>query len=331
MQEFDVIARFFSHQNSQQNASSAGVLLDKGDDCALLQPSQGKQLAISTDTLVADVHFFADMSAHSIAHRALASNLSDLAAMGAKPKWFSLALTLPSVDETWLAEFSRGLFELADLHGIYLTGGDTTKGPLAISITVIGEVNGNTALKRNNAKPDDLIAVTNQLGDAAAALQFLPAKNISQLPLAQQNIIAAYQYPKPQLDAGQALLGIANSALDISDGLLADLQHICAASQLSAQISLDKLPLSDDLIAQFGQQQAIRYAATGGDDYQLCFTFAKDKLCQLTEIMQQQGIHWTVIGSMKQSEQSRHQVKCTLDEQPFEFDRAGYQHFSEDH
>jgi len=239
MDEFELIARYFT----PQKISRADVIVDIGDDCAILDIPTTSHLAITTDTLVNGVHFPMETAAFDVGYKSLAVNLSDLAAMGATPAWASLALTLPGYDETWLAEFSRGFFDLATRHGVQLMGGDMTRGPLSITVTALGFVPKNQAIQRQGAKPGDLIYVTDTLGDAGLALSFL--KNKTAMAAAHQHtILTRLNRPEPRIDIGIQLRPIASSAIDISDGLAADLGHILKKNRVGAHIYVDQLPLS---------------------------------------------------------------------------------------
>lgn len=264
--EFDLIARYFTR------APRAGgpVLLGVGDDGALLNPPPGETLVISTDMLVEGRHFFAGADPEALGHKALAVNLSDLAAMGARPLGFTLALALPAADEAWLAPFARGLLALADAQGIELVGGDTTRGPLNICITVFGSVAAPQALRRDGAVAGDDVWVSGTLGDARLALEAL-RDTLTQPAAALQAAELRLHRPTPRLALGLALRGIASAAIDVSDGLLGDLGHILERSSLGAVIDADTLPCG---VALAAQPAAIRreYALNGGDDYELCFT-----------------------------------------------------------
>lgn len=259
--EFDLIARFFSRP-------AANAVLGVGDDCALLTPTPGHTLAVSTDMLVAGRHFFPDADPEALGHKALAVNLSDLAAMGATPRWALLALALPAADEAWLAAFSRGLYTLADVHGVALVGGDTTRGPLNISITVLGEVAADKALRRDAAQVGDDIWVSGELGGAALALAHL--KGEIDLGIHAEACLQRLHRPTPRLALGRALSGVAHAAIDISDGLLADLAHILERSGVGAEIELSRLPLAPAFAAF--PERVVSCALAGGDDYELCFT-----------------------------------------------------------
>jgi thiamine-monophosphate kinase len=281
MGEFDLIERYFkapARAMQQRDADNASLQLGIGDDCALLQPTAGMQLAISSDMLVEGRHFFADIDPYKLGYKALAVNLSDLAACGAKPLAFTLALALPKADAAWLEPFSRGLLALAAEHNCHLIGGDTTQGPLNMCITVFGEVPKNMALLRSGAKPGDDIYVSGTVGDARLALEHFRG-NVA-LPddlFAQARI--RMETPTPRLALGMALRGIASSAIDVSDGLLGDLGHILKQSQVGAVI--DTI-FAMNLIAiqaintpsecQFISQKQLEYVLAGGDDYELAFT-----------------------------------------------------------
>ena len=275
MSEFDLIKRYFTRP-------TANAVLGVGDDCALLAPRPGTQLAISSDMLVEGRHFLADVDPAALGHKALAVNLSDLAACGARPLAFTLALALPRIDEAWLAGFSRGLFELADLHGCELIGGDTTQGPLNICITVFGEVpvvNGcSQALLRSGAQAGDDIYVSGTVGDARLALGAMRGQ--IELPAAMfEQARERLERPTPRVALGQALRGVATAAIDVSDGLLGDLQHVLDASHLGAVIDTS---VAINLIAAcasysgatslFSLEKQLQYVLAGGDDYELAFT-----------------------------------------------------------
>jgi thiamine-monophosphate kinase len=277
--EFDLIERFFKRPARQ---AATGVALGVGDDCALLQPAPGTQVAISCDMLVEGRHFLPEVDPALLGHKALAVNLSDLAACGAQPRAFTLALALPQSDEAWLAAFSRGLFALADAHGCELIGGDTTQGPLNICITVFGEVpvvaGRSQALLRSGARPGEDIYVSGTLGDARLALEALQGKLDLPAPLLAR-ARARLEQPTPRVALGLALRGVASAAIDVSDGLLGDLGHILKASACGATIDTS---LAIDLIAvhaffetaegQAGRAQQLALVLAGGDDYELLFT-----------------------------------------------------------
>jgi len=268
LSEFDLIKRYFQRSRPGRDSTVLGI----GDDCALLAPAPGRQLAISSDMLVEDRHFFAGADPAMLGHKALAVNLSDLAAMGARPVAFTLALALPAADPVWLEGFSNGLFALADAHGCELVGGDTTKGPLNICITVFGDIEPGHALRRGAAQPGDDIWISGTLGDARLALAGC-WKELELAPALQTQAALRLHMPTPRVALGLALAAspVAHAALDISDGLVGDLGHILAASKVGATLDVDALP-AGPVLAQQPVALRRRFTAAGGDDYELCFT-----------------------------------------------------------
>ncbi len=284
MSEFDLIRRHF-------NRPAPNALLGIGDDAALFQVSAGNVLAISTDMLVSGTHFFPDADPFLLGHKTLAVNLSDLAAMGAVPRWATLAIALPQADDVWLERFSAGFFALAQQHGVDLIGGDTTRGPLNLCVSIIGEVPPKLALRRDGAREGDDIWVSGKLGDAALGLAHLQGKVA--LPQAElATCLTALHAPVPRVALGLALRGIARSAIDISDGLLADLGHILVRSQVAARIVFDDLPLSK-ILRDSGQS---KLALSGGDDYELCFTAAVENRANIEHIAAELQLPLTRIG-----------------------------------
>ena len=269
MGEFELIRNFFAAAPCAQGGE--GVALGIGDDCALLDVPFGEQLAISTDTLVAGVHFADPCDPFLLGQRSLAVAASDLAAMGATPLAFTLALTLPAVEADWLQAFARGLNLMAQGCGLRLIGGDTTRGPLCLTLTVFGRVPRGQALTRSAARPGDLLCVGGELGNAAGALPLVLGQR-SATPAIAEPLLAHYWSPQPQLALGQALRGKASSALDISDGLLADCGHIALASKVGLLIENDRVPVSLALQEFLGDAAAQQAALSGGDDYVLAFT-----------------------------------------------------------
>jgi thiamine-monophosphate kinase len=293
LSEFDLIARFFQ----RDQAPPAQVALGIGDDCALLTPAVGMQLAISTDMLLEGRHFFPQVDPQTLGHKALAVNLSDLAAMGARPLAFTLSLALPSVEEDWLAAFARGLFALADQQQCPLIGGDTTRGPLNICVTVFGEVPPGLALRRDAAQDGDDIWVSGAVGDARLAL----ASKLDEIELDGASLAQALprlQMPTPRVQLGLALRGVANAAIDLSDGLCGDLGHILKRSNLGATLNADALPVGPALARQAeGHRRA--YALAGGDDYELCFTAPVAKRAQVEAAGAASATPVTRVGSME--------------------------------
>jgi thiamine-monophosphate kinase len=273
LSEFDLIERYFTPSSRSGRSSRADLGI--GDDCALVTPSAGNQLAISSDMLVAGRHFFENVDPAALGYKSLAVNLSDLAAMGAAPLAFTLALALPTASEAWLEGFSRGLFRAADEYGCELIGGDTTRGPLTISITIFGEVTFGKALRRDAAEVGDDLWVSGSLGDAAAGLNAL--RGVLALPGPLRELaISRLETPTPRVGFGIALRDIANAAIDVSDGLLGDLGHILKRSGVGALVEVALLPLGPTLQDQ-PDSVAIPFALNGGDDYELCFTAPVDR------------------------------------------------------
>ena len=281
--EFDLIWRFFkAGSESMAQTQTDQVLLGIGDDCALLQPDAAQNLAVTSDMLVEGRHFFAGANPEWLGHKALAVNLSDLAAMGAKPVGFTLALALPDANADWLAQFSQGLFHLAQQWQCPLIGGDTTQGPLTICITALGHVPAGSAIKRSGAKVGDDIWVSGSLGDARLALGVL-RNEWSLNPSGLEAVLPRMHEPEPRIALGMQLRGVASSALDVSDGLLGDLRHILKASQVNAEVLIDQLPTSPTLAEQ-PQDLRRQCAANGGDDYELCFTAPKNKRTEIESL-----------------------------------------------
>ncbi|MFO1386248.1 MAG: thiamine-phosphate kinase [Chitinivorax sp.] len=315
MNEFELIRQYF-----QRPASNA--LLGVGDDAALLLPTPGKALAVSSDMLVCDRHFFADTDPYWLGHKALAVNLSDMAAMGARPRWFLLSLALPAVDKDWLARFSAGLFSLADAHEVSLVGGDTTRGPLNLSLQIIGEVSPEQALRRDQALPGDDIWISGQVGEAALALRHLQQQVT--LPAADvEALLPRLQAPQPRVSLGLALAPYSRCAIDVSDGLVADLGHICAASACAAEIVLSALPLTP-LMCSLDPDLALQLILAGGDDYELCFTAAPVHADALVRLSQQLGLALTRIGRIVPGSGVR---VLQADGQPLSHVFKGFDHF----
>jgi thiamine-monophosphate kinase len=265
--EFELIARYFTGRGAARD----DVKLSVGDDAAVVTPRAGAELVLALDTIVAGVHFPADTGARFVGHRALAVNLSDLAAMGAEPAWALLGLTLPAADESWLTGFAAGLDELARRFGVALIGGDTTRGPLAATVTVGGWVAAGCALTRGGAQAGDDLWVSGTTGDAGAGLAILQGK-IAASGAAREELLRRFLLPEPRVGLGLALGGIASACIDISDGLAGDLEKLCRASGVGARLDCARLPLSAPLVETVGDAAAMRFALTAGDDYELLFT-----------------------------------------------------------
>jgi thiamine-monophosphate kinase len=296
MSEFNLINHYFK----ELTASREDVVLGIGDDCAVMQVPDGQLLATSTDTLISGVHFPVDTPVEDIAYKALAVNLSDLAAMGAQPAWVSLALTLPEQTSEWLTSFSRGFAQLAKIHNVQLIGGDTTRGDLSITVQIFGFVEPDKILRRDQAKTGDLIYVSGNLGDAGLGLlSVLNKQNATESLLA---CVQKLNRPPPRVELGLALTRISACAIDISDGLAADLQHILDESQCGAKVELSALPLSDELKSYYGEQIDFNQVLTSGDDYELCFTVATSQQSKLEALASQLNIKLSCIGVIKQGE-----------------------------
>jgi thiamine-monophosphate kinase len=301
-------------------ATRGDVALGIGDDAALLRVPAGQLLAVSTDTLLAGRHFPDDTDAADLGWKALAVNLSDLAAMGAQPAWCTLALTLPHADAAWLDAFLDGFLELADAHGVALVGGDTTAGPLAITVTVHGFVPEGEALRRSGARVGDEVWVTGTLGDAAAGLQQWRARGLQSAKLRHR-----LDRPTPRVEAGLALRGLARAAIDVSDGLAADLGHVLAASGVGAELELGRLPTSVPLLEHFGND-AERWGLqlSGGDDYELCFTAPAANAFAIEQALAQCDVIATVVGRVVAGAGLSLR---TPEGEAFDLPSAGFDHF----
>jgi thiamine-monophosphate kinase len=267
--EFELIDRWF-----RRPAGREDVRLGVGDDAALLDVPAGATLVATTDTLVEGVHFLTDAPADSVGHQALAVNLSDLAAMGAEPAWVLLSLSLPEVDEAWVAAFAAGFQTLASRTGVALVGVDTVRGPLVVTVTALGYVERAQALTRSGARPGDRLYVSGFLGEASAGLELL-RRDATSRP--DDPCVRRHRYAEPRIELGRALRSHATAAMDVSDGLLGDLAKLCTASRVGAQVELEHLPLSAALLARCPREAAERHALNGGDDYELLFTLPPDR------------------------------------------------------
>jgi len=317
--EFDIITRYFS----QAFPKRADVTLGIGDDAALCTIPAEMQLAVAIDTLVEGVHFPTTTRAEDIGYKALAVNLSDMAAMGATPAWMTLALTCPQADEIWLKSFSQGLLELAQAAQVSLIGGDTTHGPLTVTIQIAGYVPPRRALQRRGTQPGDGIYVTGTLGDAGLGLASVQ-KQVTLPRPAQQFVESRLNRPTPRLPEGQALRGIASSAIDISDGLAADLGHILDASGVGASLQLERLPLSRALREHLSIEAARNLALSAGDDYELCFTVPPSREAALQKALTADS--YTHIGIIEKTPG----LRCRDAEgRIFTPKQKGYQHFNE--
>ncbi|MBS1170816.1 MAG: thiL [Burkholderiaceae bacterium] len=315
LSEFDLIAKYFTRP-------TPNATLGVGDDCALLTPTPGTQIAISSDMLVSGTHFFANAEPKLLGHKSLAVNLSDLAAMGAKPVAFTLALSLPKPDEPWLAAFADGLLSLADLYGCELIGGDTTRGPLNICITVFGEIPAGKALRRDAAKVGDDIWVSGALGEARLGL----AGMRNELALDAATLSAAVMrlhQPMPRVALGIALRSVANAAIDVSDGLVGDLGHILARSGVGATLNVDALPVGP-MLSEQPQEVRRRFALSGGDDYELCFTAPPSMRAAVLNAGNETGKAVTRVGTIE----ATHGLRLTdAGGVPLELHATSFDHF----
>ncbi len=339
LSEFSLIERYFSqpaaafearpaHASGEEPKATLGI----GDDCALLAPKRGQQLAISTDMLVSGRHFFPEISPWALGYKALAVNLSDLAAMGAKPRAFTLALSMPKADETWLQAFSDGLFHIANAHGCELIGGDTTGGPhVTISITVFGDVPAARALRRDAARPGDDIWVSGTLGNARAGLGIRRGEWSMKDPADEALAIKALEQPQPRVELGIALRGVAHAALDISDGLAGDLLHILKRSKVRATVNIDQIPRSSMIAAMLAPAQ-LQCILAGGDDYELCFTAPTHARAKIERTAERQEILLTRIGTIEGLVGSNDlpAIDWCNNAGPVSFTDTGFDHFHAD-
>ena len=316
--EFDLIARHFTR-------ATPGAVLGVGDDCALLAPTPGMQLAVSSDMLLEGRHFSPQDGPAGLGHKSLAVNLSDLAAMGATPRWATLAIALPEQNDAWLTAFARGFFRMADQHGIELVGGDTTRGTLTISITVIGEVPPGQALRRDGAQPGDDVWVSGTIGSAALALAYRQGR-LSMEQVDAAKVLPALYLPTPRVALGIALRGVATSAIDISDGLLGDLGHVLERSRIGATLEFASLPTLPVAQAYLHEKVARDCVLAGGDDYELCFTAPADRRDVVAAAAQSAGVAVTRVGRIN-TEPGLALVDA--DEKPLPFEKTGYDHFDE--
>lgn len=318
--EFDIIRRHFLRNRPLR----ADVVTGIGDDAAVLQVPQDHDLVVCTDTLVAGRHFPDTTSPAAIGHKALGVNLSDLAAMGAQPAWATLALTLPEYDETWLTAFMSGFFELADRYRVDLVGGDTTRGPLSVTVQAHGFVPSGSALQRRGARPGDQVYVTGTPGDAGLALHLQEA--------AGATLQRRLDYPEPRIAAGQQLHGIAGAVIDVSDGLLADLGHLLEYDGLGATLQVDALPRSREFLGRLGRagndadSLYHELPLCAGDDYELCFTVAQDRVAKLDAVCAALDCGCTRIGEIEREPG----IRChRRDGSLYTPEGSGYLHFGD--
>lgn len=319
--EFSLIARYFDRVSSSRRDVETGI----GDDCALLTVAEKQLLAISTDTLVSGIHFLPDIDPRDLGYKALAVNLSDLAAMGADPAWLTLAITLPEVDESWLEAFSDSLFEQLEYYDMQLIGGDTTRGPLAMTLGIHGLVPAGRALKRSGARPGDWIYVTGTPGDSAAGLAILQDRLVVKDSVQAAYLKKRHLRPTPRILHGQALRDLASSAIDLSDGLISDLGHILKASKCGARIDLDALPYSEAIKANVSAELGLQWALSGGEDYELCFTVPEINRGALDVAIGNLGIPFTCIGQVAPESEG---LQFMQNGKPVTLDLKGYDHFA---
>jgi thiamine-monophosphate kinase len=305
--EFELIQTYFVRPDD-----APGVITGIGDDGAVLRPEPGRELVTVIDTLVAGIHFPGEIAADDLGYRAVAVNLSDIAAMGGRPLWMTLALTMPDSNEAWIAGFAKGLHKAAAEHGVSLVGGDTTRGDaVVVTVQITGDVAEGKAIYRSGARAGDAIFVTGTVGDAAAGLELLSAGTPNEY------LSGRFFRPSARVNFAQSLVGVASAAIDISDGLFGDLQKLLAASGVGAEINLDNLPISKALEASFSVVEQRRFALSGGDDYELCFTAASEALPEFNKL------RVTAIGIITDGEQ----LICRDADGVVEFEDRGYRHF----
>jgi len=317
--EFGLIEKYFYRPTNGRKDVSTGI----GDDCALTDVPHGQQLATTVDTLVNGIHFLPSTLPEDLAWKSIAVNLSDLAAMGAEPAWMTLALTIPETDEQWLKVFNESFFECADYYGIQLIGGDTTRGPLTVTIQAMGFVPPGTAPLRSGANPGDAIYVTGTIGDAGLGLAISTGRHKPDSQENAQKLIERYLRPTPRVAVGLAIRNIASAAIDLSDGLAGDLPHILDASDVGAAIDLESLPLSDALKTECEFDQAIEYALCSGDDYELCFTVPEDNIDKLEKALKSTSCYYRSIGRITGGKGIRYMHRGSKRELEF----GGYTHF----
>ena len=319
LSESVLIERFFRACGAQRSDVTLGI----GDDAALLSFAAGNELVAKTDTLVEGVHFPPQSPPASIGHRSLAVNLSDLAAMGARPCWALLALTLPSAEEAWLAEFAAGLGALAREHRVALVGGDTTRGPLTVTVQVLGSVPSGTALRRSGARPGDLLFVSGTPGDAAAGLALEQGRLVA-LPGARDYLRERFLLPTPRVALGERLRAFASACIDVSDGLLGDAGKLAHASGVGVELTFEELPLSEPLATTLGEERARLLALSGGDDYELCFAVPPAQVSHLQAELPPERWNYRRIGVLSETRGERVLRGGTV----MEFSHSGYQHFA---
>jgi thiamine-monophosphate kinase len=326
--EFELISRYFSRRGAPAGADD-GVVVGIGDDAAVLEVPRGGELVVAVDTIVAGRHFPVNSDARSIGHRALAVNLSDMAAMGASPAWATLALTLPAADATWLERFSGGLLDLAAAHGVALVGGDTTRGPLTVSVQILGHVPKGAALRRSGGRPGDFLVVSGTLGDAGAGLALLTAHGAAGRGAGADRsreadvLVQRFDYPSPRVQLGLAARGLASAAMDLSDGLSGDLPKLAQASGAAAHVDVERLPLSAAMRAIAGEEQSRDWALSAGDDYELLLAVPPQRYAALQAGAGRLNLTLTRIGELREGAG----VTWSLNGKEFAPKSSGYDHF----
>jgi thiamine-monophosphate kinase len=320
LSEFALIERYFRKNGAMRSDVRLGV----GDDAALLESPPGTELVAAIDTLVDGVHFPHGSPPASIGHRVLAVNLSDLAAMGARPAWALLALTLPKIEELWLEEFTGGLAALALSHDVALVGGDTTSGPLCVTIQILGHVPKSTALLRSGGRPGDLVFVSGTPGDAAAGLA-IEQSRLSASGEAEGYLRKRFLYPSPRLALGSSLRSYASACIDVSDGLLGDVGKLSRASGCGVEVAIHDVPVSEQLVSTVGEERARELALTGGDDYELCFTVRPSDVDRLRHNLPPQRWGYCCIGILREQQGT---TVTGSDGNVIEFSHSGYDHFA---
>ncbi len=317
MNEFEIIRRYFHSEDLP-----VSVKLGIGDDGAIIHNDSGKNLVVATDTLVSGVHFPADSSPCDIGYRSVIVNVSDIAAMGGKPEWMTLALSLSETNPEWLKGFSKGLFLAADEYSLNLIGGDLTKADQdIITIQMIGEVDTDTQLLRSNAQPGELLFVTGTLGDAAAGLEQFEKKAV--LNQYNQCLIERFFRPSARVDIGLAIMGYASSSIDISDGLIGDLKKIMSASDVGAILNIEDIPLSKEMLKIYEPKISQTFALSGGDDYELLFTAPSENLSKIMDISKEIDQKITHIGNITENKN----LECRKEGVIYEYQDEGYLHF----
>lgn len=326
MTEFSIIEKHCHEVGPKHKETVLGI----GDDAAVIAVPDGSELVVSVDSMVAGVHFFPHVKPASLAHKLLAVNLSDLAAMGAQPKWATMTLTLPDANEPWLNEFSNALKHQADVYGVQLIGGDTTQGPLNLSLTVMGLVPRGKAISRRGAVVGDDLYVSNVVGDAALGLHCMRGDLHCSSELKAQ-LLDALEHPQARVELGLALSDIASACLDLSDGLVGDVQHICEQSRVAIEVDVDALPLSNAYSNYLAKGGDLIAALNGGDDYELVFTAAESKRSDIAKLAKKLGIALSCIGRVTREAEQLDQQKVSLRQDGKAYtlpNTQSYQHFS---